>query len=70
MSIAASASRQPAVDGFDKKEWTRELKQLKKEYIMEDRERYRPLHTLKRELKESVEEFEKEEKKNELAMRR
>ena len=57
-------------EDFDKKEWVRELKQLKKDFILEDRERYRPLHNLKREMKEFVEETEKEEKKIEVSIRK
>lgn len=44
------------MEDFDKKEWVREFKQLKKEYIIEDKERFRPLLNLKRELKDFVEE--------------
>lgn len=55
---------------FDKKDWIRELKQLKKEFILEDRERYRPLHNLKRELKEDVEDIEKEEKKLDIQLKK
>ena len=57
-------------DGFDKQQWIRDWKQLKKEYILEDREIYRPLHNLKREMKEFIEEVEKEEKKNTIALRK
>lgn len=57
-------------DGFDKIEWIRYMKNLKKDYILEDRERFRPILSLKRDLKEFVEEFEKEEKKNEIALRK
>ena len=46
------------------------MKQLKKDFILEDRERYRPLHNLKREMKEFVEETEKEEKKIEVSIRK
>jgi hypothetical protein len=57
-------------DGFDKQEWIRYMKNLKKDYILEDRERFRPILSLKRDLKEFVEDFEKEEKKNEMALRK
>lgn len=55
---------------FDKKEWVRQLKSLKKDFILEDRERYRPLHTLKRDLKDFVEDVEKEEKKSEVSIKK
>lgn len=58
------------VDDFDKKEWIRELKQLKKDYIQEDRERYRPLLNLKRDLKDFMEDIEKEEKKTDIAVKK
>lgn len=57
-------------DDFDKKEWVRELKQLRKDFLLEDRERYRPLYNLKRELKEFVEEVEKEEKKIDVTIKK
>jgi hypothetical protein len=37
-----------AVDGFDKKEWIKELKLLTKDINMDERDRYRPLLCLKR----------------------
>jgi hypothetical protein len=55
---------------FDKKEWIRELKQIKKDYIMEDRERYRPLINIKREIGGFFEEIEKEEKKSEVSIKK
>jgi len=36
------------VDGFDKKEWIREYKLMKKEVNLEERDRLRPLLCLKR----------------------
>lgn len=36
------------VDGFDKKEWIRECKMLKKESQLEERDRFRPLLCMKR----------------------
>lgn len=66
--LAQNGSYQP--DEFDKKEWIRELKQLKKDFILEDRERYRPLLNLKRELKDFFEEIEKEEKKAEISIKK
>jgi hypothetical protein len=55
---------------FDKKEWVRVLKTLKKDYNAEDKERYRPLLNVKRELKEYCEEVEKEERKNDIAIKK
>lgn len=55
---------------FDKKDWLRQLKALKKDYNVEDKERYRPLLNVKRELKEFVDEIEKEEKKNDIAIKK
>jgi hypothetical protein len=46
------------------------LKALKKDYNTEDKERYRPLLNVKRELKEFVDEIEKEEKKNDIAIKK
>ena len=46
------------------------MKQLKKDYILEDRERYRPLLNLKRDLKDFMEDIEKEEKKCDIAVRK
>ena len=61
--------RQDDVD-FDKKEWVRLLKQLKKDLILEDRERTRPLLTLKRDLKDFYDDFEKEDKKLDIALKK
>ena len=58
------------IDGFDKQDWIRTLKNLKKDYILEDRERYRPLAMLKKEMKDFVEETEKEEKKAEIGFKK
>ena len=55
---------------FDKKDWVLKLKALKKEYTVEDRERYRPLLNIKKEIKEYFEEVEKEEQKGEIAIRK
>ena len=52
------------VDGFDKKEWIREYKLLKKDINIEERDRYRPLMCLKRDLNEFILECEKIEKKD------
>jgi hypothetical protein len=58
------------MDGFDKKDWLRELKQLRKDYTGEDRERYRPLLNVRRELPDFLEEVEKEEKRAEITVRK
>ena len=58
------------VSEFGKKDWLRQLKTLKKDYNSEDKERYRPLLNVKRELKEFVDEIEKEEKKNDIAIKK
>ena len=63
----------PAItDGFDKKSWIIEHKQFKKEYILEDRERFRPLLRIKKdaEIRDFVEEIEKLEKRNEIGLMR
>ncbi len=46
------------------------MKALKKDYNTEDKERYRPLLNVKRELKEFVDEIEREEKKNDIAIKK
>jgi hypothetical protein len=58
--------------GFDKRGWITEHKQLKKEYILEDRERFRPLLRIKKdvEIRDFMEEIEKMEKKNEIGCMR
>jgi hypothetical protein len=55
-------------DEFDKKAWLREYKQLKKDLVTEDRERYRPLLNVKRDMKEFFEEIEKEDKKTDISI--
>jgi hypothetical protein len=55
---------------FDKKEWVREFKTIKKDYIIEDRERYRPLLNIKKDIKDFFEEVEKEEKKSEIGIKK
>ena len=59
-------------DGFDKKTWTIEFKQLKKEFTLEDKERFRPLLRIKNEaeIRDFVEDVEKLEKKNEIGLLR
>lgn len=65
-----SHARSTNIDDFDKKDWIRELKSLKKEYILEDRERYRPLLNLKRDMKDFLNDIEKEEKKSEINIKK
>ena len=55
---------------FDKKEWIRQLKTIKKDYIIEDRERYRPLLNIKKDIKDYFEDLEKEEKKSDIAIKK
>jgi len=55
---------------FNKKDWILSLKALKKDYVVEDRERYRPLLNVKRDCKDFVEEIEKEEKKAEITCKK
>jgi hypothetical protein len=46
------------------------LKTLKKDFVMEDRERYRPLLNVKKDLKEYFDEIEREEKKADIAIKK
>ena len=57
-------------DAFDKKEWIRELKQMQKDYVLEGRDRYRPLLCIKRDMQEFILDCEKNEKKDFVAIRR
>merc|ERR1712226_1286230 len=59
-------------DGFDKREWLATLKTIKKEVMLEDRDRFRPLLKLKKEpaIKEFMEEIERLEKKDEIGLMR
>ena len=59
-----------SVDGFDKKEWVHELKMMKKETLIEERDRYRPLLCLKRDLGEFMLECEKQEKRDHVGLRK
>ena len=52
------------VEGFDKKEWLKDLKNLKKDVTLEDRDRFRPLLCVKRDLADFLLECEKIEKKD------
>lgn len=42
------AQNKNLVDGFDKKEWIRQYKMMKKDINIEERDRYRPLLCLKK----------------------
>jgi len=59
-------------EDFDKGKWLNSLKQIKKDLLIEDRDRYRPLLRLKKdaEIQEFVEEVEKVDKKNEVGLMR
>ncbi len=48
----------------------RQLKVLKKEYVTEDRERYRPLLNVKKDLKDFYEDVEKEDKKSDISIKK
>ena len=67
---ANSSSMYP--DGFDKREWLATYKSIKKEFMLEDRDRFRPLLKLKKEpaIKEFTEEIERLEKKDEIGLMR
>ena len=58
------------VDGFDKKEWIREYRLMKKDIVMEERDRYRPLLCIKRDLNEFILECEKAEKKDTIELKK
>ena len=60
----------PSVEGFDKKEWIREYKMLKKDITYDERDRYRPLMCIKRDMGEFILECEKTEKKDTINLRR
>ena len=59
------AAQAPFPDGFDKREWLQQYKTLKRDLVMEDRDRFRPLIRLKKEqnVKDFLEEVERIEKK-------
>jgi len=59
-------------DGFDKREWMQTFKVLKRDFVMEDRDRFRPLLRLKKEpeIKDFMEEVERVEKKQEIGLMR
>jgi len=57
-------------EDFDKSVWIKEFKVLAKDANIEERDRFRPLLKLKNEGKEILEDFEKLEKKQEIALMR
>mmetsp|Transcript_6203 Transcript_6203/g.10069 ORF Transcript_6203/g.10069 Transcript_6203/m.10069 type:complete len:84 (+) Transcript_6203:229-480(+) len=59
-----------SIDGFDKKEWIRELKMLKKDINIEERDRYRPLMCMKRDFADLLLECEKTEKADTINLQR
>ena len=56
------------VDGFNKKEWIREYKLMRKDQLIEERDRLRPLMCSKREFAEPIREFEAAEKRDGLSL--
>jgi hypothetical protein len=57
-------------EDFDKAGWIKELKVLAKDAAIEERDRFRPLLKLKNEGRELIEDLEKIEKKQEIALMR
>ena len=55
---------------FDKGQWLKDMKMLAKEAMFEERDRFRPLVSLKRESKEALDELERLEKKYEIGLMR
>lgn len=70
--VPAQASQAVFPDGFDKRDWLQQLKIVKRDYLMEDRDRFRPLLRLKKEqaIKDFMEEVERLEKKQEIGLMR
>ena len=58
------------IDGFDKKEWVKEFRLLKKEIGYEERDKYRPLLCIKRDMQDFIIECEKIEKQDQINLRR
>jgi len=57
-------------EDFDKAAWIKELKVLAKDAAIEERDRFRPLLKLKTDGRELIEDLEKIEKKQEIAIMR
>ena len=64
--------QQAFAEGFDKRDWLQQLKGLKRDHLLEDRDRFRPLIKLKKEqaVKDFLEEVERIEKKQEIGLMR
>jgi hypothetical protein len=65
-----SLSRVLIPEDFDKAQWVKEFKVLSKDAIIEERDRFRPFLRLKNDGKELVEELERIEKKQGIALMR
>ena len=65
-----SLSRVLIPEDFDKAQWVKEFKVLSKDAIIEERDRFRPFIRLKNDGKELVEELERIEKKQGIALMR
>lgn len=59
-------------DGFDKKEWLQQHKVLRRDYLLEDRDRFRPLLRVKKDpgMQEFMDEIERFEKKQVIGLMR
>ena len=57
-------------EDFDKAQWIKEFKVLSKDAIIEERDRFRPLLKLKNDSKELLEDLERIEKKQSIALMR
>jgi len=59
-------------DGFDKRQWLQQLKIHKRDFLIEDRDRFRPLLRMKKDqaMKDFMEEVERVEKKHEIGLMR
>ena len=71
-AVVPVVENQTFPDGFDKREWLQQLKVLKRDFVMEDRDRFRPLLRMKKDqaMKDFMEEVERVEKKHEIALMR
>jgi len=63
-------SRALIPEDFDKAQWVKEFKVLSKDAVIEERDRFRPFLRLKNDGKELVEELERIEKKQGIALMR
>ena len=71
-ALVPVSTNQNFPDGFDKREWMQALKIIKRDFVIEDRDRFRPLLKLKKEpaIKDFMEEVERIEKKQEIGLMR